>query len=193
MPRSFGIVTLPAVGVARLAQPAGSTPPPTGNQDTLQCPPPSPAGLTLREAWWVVVDISDYDGDCGGSRQATQLSCHVCCTDHHLVAVLCLTVQVCHGCPDHTWKPAGQLSTGRSQSHRQGEAGRGQRRSLWTRSRPNTISWISLFTWGRCSSISPTFVALPWTHSGMPTESHLAVRHSNCISPVHSRRDCHLP
>lgn len=136
MLQSFGIVTLPAAGVARLAQPAGSTPPPTENQDTLQCPPPSPVGLTLREAWWVVVDISDYDGDCGGSRQATQLSCHVCCTDHHLVAVLCLTVQVCHGCPDHTWKPAGQLSTGRSQSHRRGEAGRGHRRSLWTRSRP---------------------------------------------------------
>lgn len=66
------------------------------------------SGLTLREAWWVVVDISDHDGDCGGSGQATQLSGHVCCTDHHLVPVLRLTVQVSHSCPDHTWKLAGQ-------------------------------------------------------------------------------------
>lgn len=112
-------------------------------QGTRTCPSAhphlEPAGLTLREAWWVVVDISDHDGDCGGSREAPQLSCHVCSTDHHLIAVLSLAVQVCHGRPDHTCKPAGQLSTGSSQSHRQGEAGRGHWRSLWTRSRPKQI------------------------------------------------------
>jgi len=66
--------------------------------------PRTRAGLTLREAWGVVVDISDHDGDRGGAGQPAQLPRHVRRTDHHLVPVLCLTVQVSHGCPDHTWK-----------------------------------------------------------------------------------------
>lgn len=129
---------------------------------------PSPAGLTLREARRVVVDIGDHDGDGGGSGQAPQLPGHVCGTDHHLIAVLCLAVQVCHGGPDHTCE-AGQLSTGSSRSHTQAEPGDsfGQDPDL------NRISWISLSTRGRHSSISPTFMALPWTHSGTPTESHM--------------------
>lgn len=109
-------------------------PTPTGEQDMLSAHP-SPAGLTLREAWRVVVDVGDHNGDGGGSGQPPQLPGHVCGTDHHLVAVLCLTVQVCHGGPDHTCK-AGQLSTGSSHSHTQAEPGRGHWRFLWTRPRP---------------------------------------------------------
>lgn len=66
--------------------------------------PTTRAELTLWEAWWVVIDISDHDGDGGGAGQPAQLSRHVRGTDHHLVPVLCLTVQVSHSCPDHTWK-----------------------------------------------------------------------------------------
>lgn len=185
---SFGIAPLAAAGVARLAQPAGSIPPPTGNQDMLQCPPPSPAGLTLREAWWVVIDISDHDGDCGGSRQATQLSCHVCGTDHHLVAVLSLAVQVCHGRPDHTWKPAGQLSTGRAQSHRQGEAGRGHWRLLGTRSRPKQDQLDLPLHMRQMLQYStnlhgPSLDLLWYAHRII-----FGVGYSTCISPVHNRR-----
>lgn len=88
--------------------------------------PPLLSGLTLREAWRVVIDIGDYDGDCGGSRQATQLSCHVRCTDHHLVPVLRLTVQVSHGRPDHTWKPAGQREHRQVAEHPSTESQMGQ-------------------------------------------------------------------
>lgn len=59
--------------------------------------------LTLWEAGWVVVDVSNHDGDCSGAREATQLACHVRGLDNHLVAFLALTVEVRHGCPDHTY------------------------------------------------------------------------------------------
>lgn len=67
--------------------------------------PPSPSGkapLTLRETGWVVIDISDHDGDGRGAGEAAQLACHVCGLDHHFVALLALAVKVGHSRPDHT-------------------------------------------------------------------------------------------
>lgn len=58
--------------------------------------------LTLWEAGRVVIDVSNHDGDCSGAREATQLACHVCGLDNHLIAFLALTVEVRYSCPDHT-------------------------------------------------------------------------------------------
>ena len=157
------------------------------------------SGLTLREAWWVVIDIGDYDGDCGGSRQATQLSCHVRCADHHLIPVLRLTVQVSHGCPDHTWKPAGQREhrqvTEHPQSHRRGETGRGR----WRFSLPSPSSKEDQLDLPDSLHVAhaPILHQSLWSFPGLtavcPCVSHIwqpRTRHSTyIISPVLSRRD----
>lgn len=57
-------------------------------------------GLTLWEARRIVINVCDHNGDCGGSRETTHLSCHVCCLDDQLITILCFTVQICHRCHD---------------------------------------------------------------------------------------------
>ena len=209
--RCLGAATPQAARAAGLAHPADMC------QAALRAEPPShhpqvtrtrtrasahPAplsGLTLREAWWVVIDIGDYDGDCGGPRQATQLSRHVCCTDHHLIPVLRLTVQVSHSCPDHTWKPAAQHEhrhiAEHPQGHRQGEAGRGH----WRLPHPSPSSKQDQLDLpaSRHMAGAPILHQPSWPFPGLtlvcPRLSHIwqpRTRHSTrFLSPVLSRRD----
>lgn len=58
--------------------------------------------LTLGEAWRVVVDVGELDGDGGGSGQAAKVSPHVFGLEQHQVLVLGLPVHVGHGCAQDT-------------------------------------------------------------------------------------------
>lgn len=53
--------------------------------------------LTLGEAWRVVVDVGQLDGDGGGPRQPTQVPPHVLGLEQNQVLVLGLSVHVGHG------------------------------------------------------------------------------------------------
>lgn len=86
------------------------------------------------------------------------------------------------------------VSTGRSQSHRQGEAGRG----CWRLPRPSPSSkqhqpdLPNLSAYDRCSNTAPIFTALPWTHSDMPVSlSCLAAQnkaqHSHHLTSAESK------
>lgn len=68
-------------------------------------PPHSRTGritLTLGEAWRVVVDVAQLDGDGGGPGQSTQVSPHVLGLQEHQVLVLGLPVHVGHGRAQNT-------------------------------------------------------------------------------------------
>lgn len=58
--------------------------------------------LTLGEAWRVVVDVRELDGDGGGPGQAAKVSPHVFGLEQHQVLVLGLPVHVRHGCAQDT-------------------------------------------------------------------------------------------
>lgn len=59
-------------------------------------------GLTLREAWRVVIHIRQGDVDHSGPGQASSLPGHVLGFDHHLVVLPLLPVHVgrTQSCPD---------------------------------------------------------------------------------------------
>lgn len=72
---------------------------------SLDPPPHSRTGritLTLGEAWRVVVDVAQLDGDGGGPGQSTQVSPHVLGLQEHQVLVLGLPVHVGHGRAQNT-------------------------------------------------------------------------------------------
>lgn len=51
-------------------------------------------GLTVAEAWWVVVDVCQCDGDRGGPGEPSHLAHHVLGLDDQDVLVSGLTVHV---------------------------------------------------------------------------------------------------
>ena len=61
------------------------------------------AGLTLGEAWRVVVDIREGDADRRGSRESAHLSGHVFSLDHDLVVLFDFPVHAGQGGLDQAW------------------------------------------------------------------------------------------
>lgn len=62
--------------------------------------------LTLGEAWRVVVDVCEFDGDGGGPGQTAKMAAHVFSLEQHQVLVLGLPVHVGHGSAQDTWGAA---------------------------------------------------------------------------------------
>lgn len=58
--------------------------------------------LTLGEAWRVVVDVGELDGDGGGPGESPQVPPHVLGLEEHQVLVLGLPVHVRHGRAEDT-------------------------------------------------------------------------------------------
>lgn len=58
--------------------------------------------LTLGEAWRVVVDVGELDGDGGGPGESPQVAPHVLGLEEHQVLVLGLPVHVRHGRAENT-------------------------------------------------------------------------------------------
>lgn len=60
--------------------------------------------LTTREAWRVVIDVSEGDRDRGGAGEAAHLAHHVFSLDDQHVLVLHLSVHVGQCRPDDAWR-----------------------------------------------------------------------------------------
>lgn len=58
--------------------------------------------LTLGEAWRVVVDVCEFDGDGRGPGQTAKMAAHVFSLEQHQVLVLGLPVHVGHGSAQDT-------------------------------------------------------------------------------------------